>query len=265
VIKLVYIGGYGHSGSTLLEYLLTASPHVLACGEVTSVLREHGWKNRCTCGERIPQCPVWGPIFAKSETLEGMTQQSLIEALASRDRGAHAMLIDSSKTAWRSLATPFRLGRHFGQDFQFLHLVRDPRAVSWSAVKKAARRGSRPFALLRCAIAALAWSIANLACEVFSWRYPGRYLRVRYEDVARSPRKAIGDLLARLAPGLEWHPDQIGAYDNRHQLYGNRMRSEGLSLRDVKEDRDWTRTMPGPYRSLVSLLTAPLRRRYGYW
>ena len=24
--KLVYIGGYGHSGSTLLEYLLAASP-----------------------------------------------------------------------------------------------------------------------------------------------------------------------------------------------------------------------------------------------
>ncbi len=109
VIKLVYIGGYGHSGSTLLEYLLTASPHVLACGEVTSVLREHGWKNRCTCGERIKQCPVWGPIFAKSERLDGMTHESLIEALASRDRGVHAILIDSSKTAWRSLATPFSL------------------------------------------------------------------------------------------------------------------------------------------------------------
>jgi Sulfotransferase family len=264
VTKLVYIGGYGHSGSTLLEYLLTASPHVLACGEVTSVLREHDSKNRCTCGERITHCPVWGPVFGKSGRLDGMTHESLIEALASQDCGTHAILIDSSKTAWRSLATPFRLGRHFGQDFQFLHLVRDPRAVSWSLVKKAARRGLRPFALVRCMTAALAWSLANLACEVFGWRYPDRYLRVSYEDVARSPRKAMGDLCARLAPGLEWHPDQIGAYDNRHQLYGNRMRSEGLSLRDVKEDLDWTRAMPGAYRSLVSLLTAPLRRRYGY-
>ena len=30
--KLVYIGG-GHSGSTLLEYLLAASPETVACGE----------------------------------------------------------------------------------------------------------------------------------------------------------------------------------------------------------------------------------------
>jgi sulfotransferase family protein len=177
-----------------------------------------------TDGRTGAQCPVWGPIFAKSERLDGMTHESLIEALASGDRGVHAILIDSSKTAWRSLSTPFSLARHFGQDFKFLHLVRDPRAVSWSAVKKAARRGSQPFALLRCAVAALGWSIANLACEVFGWRYPDSYLRVGYEDVVRSPRKAIGDLFARLALGLEWHPDQLGAYDNRHQLYGNRMR-----------------------------------------
>ena len=49
--KLVYIGGYGHSGSTLLEYLLAASPEVIACGEVASVLREGGRKAKCTCGE----------------------------------------------------------------------------------------------------------------------------------------------------------------------------------------------------------------------
>ena len=36
VTKLVYIGGYGHSGTTLLEYLMTGSPAVIACGEVGS-------------------------------------------------------------------------------------------------------------------------------------------------------------------------------------------------------------------------------------
>jgi hypothetical protein len=48
VTRLVYIGGYGHSGSTLLEYLLAASPKVVACGEVASVLRERGRKGECT-------------------------------------------------------------------------------------------------------------------------------------------------------------------------------------------------------------------------
>jgi hypothetical protein len=53
VTKLVYIGGYGHSGSTLLEYLLAASPKVIACGEVASVLREGQMHLRAT-SQRVP-------------------------------------------------------------------------------------------------------------------------------------------------------------------------------------------------------------------
>ena len=262
--KLVYIGGYGHSGSTLLEYLLTASPDLIACGEVASVLRDH-WRNgKCTCKRRVKDCPVWAPVFSLSETLPGMTHEDLTRFLVGEDGGAHAGLIDSSKTAWRSLASPFRLGRRLGDDFLLLHVVRDPRAASWAAVKKAGRRGQQPRGLVRCLFAALGWTVANLACEAFAWRHPERYLRLTYEDLARSPRKTMDGLLAKLLPGAAWRPEQLGAHDNRHQLYGNRMRSGSLSLAEVKEDVAWTRDMPGAHRGLVSLLTAPLRWRYGY-
>lgn len=264
VTKLVYIGGYGHSGSTLLEYLLTACPELVACGEVASVVREH-WRNgKCTCERRVKDCPVWAPVFARSESLPGMTHEGLTRFLISEDGGAHACLVDSSKTAWRSLAAPFRLGRGLGDGFQLLHVVRDPRAVSWSTVSKAGRRGQQPRGLLRCLFAAFGWSIANLACEAFAWRHPERYLRLTYEQLARSPRETMGDLIAKLVPGSAWRPEKLGAYDNRHQLYGNRLRSERLSLAEVKEDVAWTRDMPGNHRRLVSLITAPLRRRYGY-
>ncbi len=262
--KLVYIGGYGHSGSTMLEYLLTASPEVLACGEVASVLRDRSRKGKCTCGRRVKECPVWGPIFAAPEALDAMTHEDLDRALLARDRGAHAVLGDSSKTAWRSVAVPFRLNRELGADFRFVHLVRDPRGVSWSAVEKAGRRGMRPLMPLRCGSAALGWWIANLACEAFGRRYPERYLRVTYEELARSPRETMRDLVAKLAPGSEWRPEDMGGSDNRHQFHGNRMRSESLSLAEVKEDVAWTRDMPRLSRTLVSLLTAPLRRRFGY-
>src|SRR5215468_9937032 len=97
VTKLVYIGGYGHSGSTLLEYLLAASPMVIACGEVASVLRERGRKGKCTCGRKVKLCPVWGPFLTSTETLDGMTHEGLSRALIARDGGAHAVLVDSSK------------------------------------------------------------------------------------------------------------------------------------------------------------------------
>jgi hypothetical protein len=264
VTRLVYIGGYGHSGSTLLEYLLAASPKVVACGEVASVLRERGRKGKCTCGREVRLCPLWGPLLASTETLDGMTHERLARALVAQDGGAHAVLVDSSKTAWRSAAVPFHLASELGQDFRLVHLVRDPRAVSWSAVKKSGRRGTRPLMQLRSGSAALGWWIANLACERFGRLYPDRYLRVRYEDLARSPGETMRRLFAEILPGSEWRAGDIGGSDNRHQLYGNRMRSASLSLAGVKEDSGWTRDMPPVYRSLVSALTAPLRRRYGY-
>jgi hypothetical protein len=264
VTRLVYIGGYGHSGSTLLEYLLAASPEVVACGEVASVIRDRDRKRRCTCRRDIDDCPVWGPIFAAPQALDGMNHEALSQALVAQDRGAHAVLIDSTKTAWRSVAAPFRLARDLGDDFILVHLVRDPRAVAWSGVKKASRREGRPLMTLRSTSTAAGWWIANVACELFARRYPDRYVRVRYEDLVRAPSEAMPGLLARLAPGTAWPAEGVGASNNRHQLYGNRMRAANLSLAEVREDAAWRRDMPSAYRALVSLLTAPLCRRYGY-
>ena len=204
--KLVYIGGYGHSGSTLLEYLLAASPEAVACGEVASVLRDRDRKGKCTCRRPIKECPVWGPLFASPDTLDGMSHEDLSRALLAQDRDAHAILINSTKTAWRSAAVPFRLASALGGDFTLVHLVRDPRAVAWSGVKKAGRRGTRPLLPLRSASAALGWWVANLACELFGSKYPDRYVRLRYEDLARAPSDEMQGLFAKLVPGSSGPP-----------------------------------------------------------
>jgi hypothetical protein len=262
--KLVYIGGYGHSGSTLLEYLLAAHPRVLACGEVASALRQRGRKEKCTCGLPAKECPVWGALQASPHALEGWTHEGLTLSLLEQARAHYAVMVDSSKTPWRQALAPFRLRRDLGDRFMLVHLVRDPRGVSWSAVKKAGRQGTRPLAALRSSVAALGWSIANAACEIFGRRYPDRYLRLRYEDLALDPAGMMRDLFRKLLPDATWDPQAIGAGTNRHQLYGNRLRGRGLSLADIKEDAAWLDDMPGASRALVLALTAPLRGRYGY-
>jgi len=70
--KLVYIGGYGRSGSTLLEYLLAAHPEVVACGEIERHLRVFARRRTCTCGEPARHCQVWGEFQHKSGRLEGL-------------------------------------------------------------------------------------------------------------------------------------------------------------------------------------------------
>jgi hypothetical protein len=264
VTKLVYIGGYGHSGSTLLEYLLAAVPEVTACGEVASAVRERGRKAKCTCLHLAKECPVWGPLQSSSASLDGWSHERLALALAERLDGPGAVMVDSSKTPWRSVAVPFRLSRKLGPDFVLVHLVRDPRAVAWSAVKKSSRQGTRPLMGLRSSLAALGWSAANLACESFGRRHPENYIRLRYEDLVQDPESVMRGLVTKIMPGAGWRAEEIGAHENRHQLYGNRMRAKSLSLGEIKEDVAWRHDMPASYQSLVAALTVPLRKRYGY-
>ncbi|HLC08746.1 MAG TPA: hypothetical protein VJK06_05625, partial [Methyloceanibacter sp.] len=77
-------------------------------------------------------------------------------------------------------------------------------------------------------------------------------------------RKTMDQLFQRAVPGAKWYAETLGVTDNRHQLYGNRMRGRPLTLADVKEDRAWQTEMPAAYCRLVSPLSFILRARYGY-
>jgi hypothetical protein len=262
--KLIYIGGYGHSGSTLLEYLLTGCTELVACGEVASVVRDRLKKKHCTCGRRSEACPIWSQVLSSGAPLTEKTHEALTLALLAHAGKRFDLMVDSTKTALGHALAPFRLRRALGKNFLLVHLVRDPRAVAWSAIKKTERRKlivNRP---LYCARVALAWSAANLACEIFGLFHPKQYLRLRYEDFVAAPRQTLDRIFQRVLPGAKWYPETLGVTDNRHQLYGNRMRGKPLALEDVKEDRAWQTDMPASYRRVVSPLSAILRARYFY-
>ena len=261
VTMLWYIGGYGRSGSTLLEYLLCASPRVVACGEVARALQMRIQKEICTCGRLVKDCPIWGPFKSDPQRLDGWTHRDLTLALLGQLGSGNAILVDSSKTARGSTSTPFALVRAASKDFRLVHLVRDPRAVCWSALKKA--QGRSKFRVNRglfCCMTVLSWWVANLSSELFGRMYPEQYIRVGYEDLARSPREVV----SRLLPDADCRFEALEAPKNRHQLYGNRIRSRTLSLESVKEDAAWKTDMPTAIRRLAYILSWPLCLRYGY-
>lgn len=264
--KVIYIGGYGRSGSTLLEYLLTAHPGVVACGEIERHLRSFGKKKICTCGRPMQDCPVWADFRHKTGRVKDLDHVQLTLALLDHVSSDYEVMVDSSKTAWGSAFDPFRLWRQLGQDFLLVHIVRDARGVSWSAMRTPWRpkKGRRDSALTGALRAAFGWMAANLACELFRWRHPDRYMCVRYEELSHSPEKIIGAILQRVSlaslPSLEG----IEANDNRHQLHGNAMRFKPLSPSELKEDIAWKTAMPSFYRRLVSVLCWPLLNRYNY-
>jgi hypothetical protein len=261
--QLIYIGGYGRSGSTLLERLLTADANVVACGEVARHLQRLKSTKTCSCGRRMKLCPVWSPFRNKRDSLKDWDHRRLTLAMLNHVSPNFSVMVDSSKTAWGSALMPFRLRQDLRGDFLLIHLVRDPRGVCWSTIRTLRRRKKRGRELGRCLRTIFGWMFANLACEAFGLIHPKQYLRLRYEDVVGAPQRALAPVFGKVA--LE--PSSLassGECDNRHQLHGNRMRFKLVSLADLKEDIAWTSKMPQAYRRLTIMLSWPLNARYGY-
>jgi hypothetical protein len=265
--QLVYIGGFGRSGSTLLESLMAASPDVASCGETIGGLKPWKEDRRCSCGP-WRDCPVWGTLVATHGALQQCRHAELDAALLGIIAPDARVMVDSSKTAWGTTLSPFRLRRAFGEDFHLVHLVRDPRAVCWSItkdeIKRAGKKGGPARPLRRATIFAVGWITANLACEAFGLFYPKQYQRIRYEDLARSPRAVLETTFRKLIPGQTIQFSGGGSGDNRHQLFGNRVRLAQLSFDDVRLDDSWQQDLPDSSRRLTDLLCGLLRRWYGY-
>ena len=63
-IKIVYITGFGRSGSTLLDILLASAPSAFGCGELNALLREGIFGgDPCACGEPVANCPLWQDVM----------------------------------------------------------------------------------------------------------------------------------------------------------------------------------------------------------
>jgi hypothetical protein len=174
--EIIYIGGYGRSGSTILGMLLGVNGGMFNPGEFRQVfidwLRQNTRNSdpRCSCGERLEDCAFWSPIFQRlMAEVPGLTVQ---EALVVTDRvegiqtlgwyitrpdhpisqryaaiwrtlafgvaeaSRARILIDLSKTSRAAALRPLALHRLAGLNIRFIHLVRDPRAVMWSVIHR---------------------------------------------------------------------------------------------------------------------------------
>jgi len=262
VPKLVYIGGYGRSGSTLLEYILSCSEEVVACGEIASHIYKYGLIKTCTCGRAVADCPVWGGFQHGSGKLPDWNHEALTVAMLSHVSSDYAVMVDSSKTAWGSLLTPFRLRKRVVEDLLLVHLVRGPMPVCWSTVRTRHNFGPPSTAAMRCLRTALGWTLANMASALFGWCYRDQYLCFRYEDLVRSPQQVVNAIMKKTSLPPPRDLDHCGTGGNRHQLYGNSMRFNPLS--QVSEDTAWKTEMPRGLKGLVWGLCWPLGVRYGY-
>ncbi|MCX8476800.1 MAG: sulfotransferase [Sphingomonas sp.] len=294
---MLYIAGYGRSGTTLLDIALGQHPAIMGGGEIATLAR-HVWPNDeyCACGVPVRQCAMWSGIVAqwskgeaptliddfrraqeRTETILGLGRflervrssphasrtVKLFEAIAAGS--GSTIVVDSSKLPGRASV----LAETRGIELAVVHVVRDPRGVAWSLKKGYKRqvdvglqRELRPKPLL---YTALRWMIVNLATERLCRRLgAGRALRIKYEDFVADPEGTLRQILKLVHSRIPEQPLQVAVspMSPQHQVAGSRHRMQHEIV--VRHDERWKETMPRLQRWLVTLACAPLLWRYGY-
>lgn len=269
-IKVVFILGTGHCGSTLLDMLLGAHPKIEGLGEVLNIFRGMS----CTCGKKDYKCSFWveasNTLSLKHFDIFRKKIDFLIDRkqfLRKTDRmpvdymvyireneqlftnvlnasGAE-ILVDSSK----STARVALLSSSEIIEPVLIHLVRDGRAVTWSYMKKYGHP-------LRCM---MNWMLYNIKASILIRRYSSlEHIFIRYEDLATHPDIVLRELMKKL--NLPYNEDMLDFRNSeQHQIGGNRMkfRSEGIQL-----DRAWKRDMPIFYRLMFQVTCGWLNALY---
>ena len=297
-MKVLYIAGYGRSGSTLLERILSGNRAFLATGELVNLpaLVSRGPAS-CSCGEALSRCPLWGAVLESMDPgsvaeiakvqrgIEPLTsgllsavigarrqryrmvQRMLFEAIEAAAPAGTRFLIDSSKTAWKAAFRPIALSRVAGLDVVMIHLVRDGRGCLWSNIRGSNRRleaGEDARIRFAAARTALSWSLANLAA--FLGRMvlgSGRYLMVRYEDLVEAPEETLSRVGAYLGVDLSEEVDALirgESVSHAHQIAGNRMRSERRLT--LQLDDEWKSKLGVPRQALHLAINWPLHLAY---
>ena len=300
--RVLYLGGLGRSGTTLVERLLGELPGVCALGEVV-----HLWQRdirndeRCGCGARFSACTFWkrvgeqafggwgsvdvarvhalrdevertrhiprlaGYAEAPAEVREYADFYARLYAAAAEVAGAR-VLVDSSKHS--ALAHVLRWADDV--DLRVVHVVRDARGVAYSWTKTVARPetdGIDEMTRYSPARSAMLWNAHNAAFGLLSRRgVPVR--RIRYEQFLADPRSGLRDLASQAGiqvaeSDLDFLGDGYADLSVGHSAAGNPMRFT-VGRVPLRRDDAWTAALPPVQRRLVGAVCAPMLRAYGY-
>jgi len=301
VARVLYLGGLGRSGTTLVERLLGELPGVVALGEVV-----HLWQRdirddeRCGCGARFSACTFWKRVGERAFGGWAAVDVERIHALrdavertrhiprlmttagstdvreyagfyakvyaAAADVAGARVVVDSSKHS--ALAHVLRFAGDV--DLRVVHVVRDARGVAYSWTKTVARPetdGAEDMTRYSPARSAMLWNAHNAAFGLLARRgVPVR--RIQYEEFLADPRAALIRLadFAELAPtpaDLAFLRPEYADLKVGHSAAGNPMRFTVGRL-PLRRDDDWVRSLPRAQRRLVGAVCAPMLRAYGY-
>ena len=299
-MPILYLAGWGRSGSTVLSAVLGGLPGVFAAGEARSFWQK-GLLERspCACGRPVQACEVWSPAAAAA--VGGAWPMAADELarfqadhLRTRDyvtawprlrfrspttdevryaqtyAALHRCLADTTGARLALDSSKYPLDAHLlarvgAVDVRVLHLVRDPRAVahSWGTPKALTPEAGAPtLKRFRPAASSAIWTTWNAMVRDLLRELPIHTLR--YEDLVADPPAAVEAIAAFAGVPVEGpvDPSALGQHPN-HMVAGNPVRFTTGRV-PIVEDRRWITDMAARDRLEATLPALPLLRRYHY-
>lgn len=285
---LIYIAGYGRSGSTVLDAWLGAIDGFVATGEMHFLPQYLVDDRACSCGDALRMCAAWpyegGPVStARAAAVTTSIESSVLvggargrkTSQAERDDYASwwkwcidhvktatdsTTLVDSSKSMAASRHRVETLRDLCGLDVAVLHLVRDPRAVFVSAMKGDNSQYSRPFTGFEASIRSLVgWQVANRAA-LHHAATSDRYALLWYHEFTSAPEQTVVKALRELGVAGDLSLPGPGSIDPGHGVGGNRMRSQGREGIEVRADAAWRTRVEEPLIRAAHAVSTPTLR-----
>jgi len=300
-VRVLYLAGMPRTGSTVLGHALGGLPDVIFAGELNFFWRRFAGRELCSCHRPLPGCPFWAAVVRRAygdvspgraralaelerHVLRTQAPLGLVPArwpvrraagvatmLAGRAQlyrataevGGASWVVDAGK---EPVFGSF-LARAEDVSFTTVHLVRDPRGVAFSWLKRV-RSDSEPGEMPRrpAAMTAVDWLLQNLMVQLSLQRLSRAYVRVRYEDLVASPAgtvQRISRAAGLASTGLaSTGPASTGEH---HLVAGNpavrQLASGGLTL---TLDDEWRTQLPRAERWVVTGVCAGMMATYGY-
>jgi hypothetical protein len=229
--RVLYVVGYGRSGSTVLGMALGQHPCIVNLGEISALRRfvpgpTYRPPRACGCLQQLDQCPYWTGVARRLGSMERLARTDITvsptmgwrryapwlpepsdelprwaEAAAALygaalEEANAVVAVDTSKGAARA----WWLWRSGAVDLKFIWLTRRLEDV----VRSQVRHGHSPLK------AALSWRLAQRQAAQIAHQVEGagfRVPRISYERLTEQPRAVLSEILEHA--GLPWHEDVL--------------------------------------------------------
>ncbi len=233
-LLILFIIGYGRSGSTLLDRMLGLIDGFQSCGEIFVLWRrllDH--REPCSCGNFIEKCSFWKSVLEKSFSFSeedftdlknfaqlfystvnkknffnlyfpGLRTKRFnikLERLKKTIKDLYTTIaqVSNAKVVIDSSKYPLYalfLSEINTLDLRFIHLIRDSRAVVYSHIRKKFVPQIGYTATKNPFLTAISWNFNNLVAEKLKEKH--KYVALQYEEFVTHPKESLLRILDSL-------------------------------------------------------------------